>query len=330
MTTRHRSFSLIGLCAIVALLGGCETKECETEDGKQGICAESLTAYEGEAQSKSLDYVDGANVTIKGLYGDIAVFKGTAGEVSTTFKPFNYRSHKEEDSARRELAENLDLAASADAAGNITISTGRHDSKNGLGSHITVRLPPEFNGVLIVQNEGDGPINQGNIDVSFVGEARTLNVENSGLQNCNILRGDDDKPADVSGLVDVDVRCEADITVRGVNDNVIVESRSPAFYSEILVEIASVSGQATGGSISGDNSSIELRMPKVGDYDVFATASGAGAHIGRVDAGPCNVTDETEAALALTCGAGGPRYSVNAKDSDADDADESFVNVLVR
>jgi hypothetical protein len=319
---------VLALCALG--LGGCEVSDCKTEEGEDAKCAESLEVHEGDAQSETLAYEVGQNVTIQGLYGDIFVTGGEAAEVVVTFKPFNYRGHGQDDEAQLELENNLDLAVTSDADG-ITISSDRHDATNGLGAHITVALPPEFNGVLAVQNAGDGVINQGNIDVSYVGEATSLIVENHGLENCNILRpeGGDDQPVEQSTLTDVDVRCGADIYVRGVNDNVYVDSREPAFHSDIVVEIMSISENATGGEIKGSDSDIRVYFPVAGDYAISASTGENGAHMGDVVGGDCEVTSEDETSAELLCGAGGPVYQVFANDADAVDDESSFVDVLV-
>lgn len=326
------SASVLTVCMSSLFALGCETSECTTEEGKDAVCAESLEAFESDAVLDEVDYVAGGSLTIQGKYGDIAVLEGDAGVVKTTFQPFNYRGHEHKDEALLEIEENLQLDMSADADGNINITTDRTDSvTGGLGSHITVYLPPEFDGVLIVENEGDGTINQGNISVESVGQAQVLNVVNHGLENCNILRpeGKDDEAVPPSTLLDTDVRCEADITVRAVNDNVVVHSRHPSFHSNVRVEIASISADATGGEITGDNSSIEVQMPTVGDYVISASAAGEGAHIGRVVAGDCETTSSDETNLELSCGAGGPVYTVSASDSDDLNDDTAFVNVLV-
>lgn len=317
MTRLFASVSVLSLCLSSVLLGACESSE-------------SLTVFEAESQSSTEAYVAGQDVTIQGIYGDIFVTGGDPGEVSVKFQPFNYRGHDHEDEARRELEENLDLNVSNDAGG-ITVTSDRHDSKNGLGAHITVALPPEFNGTLLVQNDGDGPINQGNIDVSYVGEATTLNVVNHGLENCNILRpqGRDDEPVEPSTLTDTDVRCGADIYVRGVNDNVYVDSREPAFHSDIVVEIASISSEATGGEIKGADSDIRVFFPIAGDYNISASTAGEAGHIGKIRPGTCETDSSDETSAELTCGDGGPVYMVHAVDGDADDDDASFVDVLV-
>jgi hypothetical protein len=325
MRTLLNAVSVLSLCASSFALGGCEVTDCKNDNGEDAKCAESLKAYEATEQVEDLDYVDGASITIKGLYGDIAILPGDAGTVSTTFKPFNYRGHSQETDARRELAENLDLDVSADDDGNITVTTDRHDATNGLGSHITVRIPPEFNGTLIVQNEGDGVINPGLIDVKTVAESTTLNVVNHGLGLCSVLRGDEDDASIVSNLTDVDVRCEADIIVRGVSDNVVVMSRNAAFHSDVVVEIVGVSPSAGGGNISGENCDVQVTMPPEGDYEVAASL-GDNARMNQVDAADCDVSVDEETELQFTCGAGGPRYDVSATGDD----DVSRVNVYVR
>jgi hypothetical protein len=315
---------VLSFCALA--LGGCEVTDCKTEDGQDATCAESLEVHEGEPQTETVAYEVGQNITIQGVYGDIFVTGGDDAEVAVTFKPFNYRGHNQDEEAQLELVENLDLAVASDAEG-ITISAGRHDATNGLGSHITVALPPEFNGTLVVDNQGDGPINQGHIDIEYVAEATTLNVINRGLQNCNILR--DSSLSEPSLLTDVDVRCGADIYVRGVNDNVYVDSRDPAFHSDIVVEIASISANATGGEIKGADSDVRVYFPVAGDYNIVASTGSNGAHMGNVSAGECEVTSEDESGADLQCGAGGPVYQVFADDADADDDESSFVDVLV-
>jgi hypothetical protein len=327
MRTLLSAVSVFTLGVSSLLLGGCEVTDCKTDEGEDAKCAESLKAYEADESVETVPYVDGASVVINGVYGDIAILPGTAGEVSTTFKPFNYRGHSQEEDARRELEENLDLLVDhdLDGSGDVTITTDRNGATNGLGSHITVRLPPEFNGVLIVENEGNGVMNQGLIDVKFVGEATTLNVTNHGLQRCNVLRGDDDEPSIVSNLNDVNVQCEADIFVRGVNDNVVVRSVSPSFHSDVRVDIVGVSADAIGGSIIGENSNVQVTFPVAGDYDVVASP-GDGASMSKVEAGECEASPFDYTQLSLTCGAGGPIYEISATGVD----DPSRINVFVR
>jgi hypothetical protein len=328
MRTLFASVSVLSLFALS--LGACEVTDCKTEEGNDAKCAESLEVHEGEPQSETLAYEVGQNITIQGIYGDIYVTGGDEAEVGVTFKPFNYRGNSQDEEAQLELAENLDLAVTSDAEG-ITISAGRHDATNGLGSHITVTLPPEFNGTLVVQNEGDGPINQGHIDIQYVAEATTLNVVNHGLEHCWVLRADgmDDVPIEPSLLTDTDVRCAADIYVRGVNDNVYIDSRDPAFHSDVVVEIASISASATGGEIKGADSDVRVYFPVAGDYGISASAGENGAHIGTVRPGDCEEVSSDETSAELTCGAGGPVYQVFANDADADDDESSFVDVLV-
>ena len=326
------SVSLLSLCASTLLLSGCEADDCKDADGKDATCFASLTHFTAPEQTATEDYVDGASLTIDGLYGSITVQEGSAGVVKTTFAPFNYRGHDKEAEAAQEMSDNLQLEMVADADSNLFVTTGRTASQTGnLGAQITVELPPEFNGPLFVENAGDGGINQGHIAVKYVAQATTLTVLNHGLENCNILRPEDDDDAvAASTLIDTDVRCEADITVRGVNDTVFVHSRNAEFHSNVRVEIASIGPSALGGEVRGDNSSIELILPSAGDYDVSASASGPGAHIGKIETGDCETTSSETASLELSCGAGGAPYLAVAEDEDEGDDEPAFVNVLVR
>ncbi len=324
------SISVLAVSACALLTAGCESDECKDADGNDATCFSSLKEFAGPEQELEVDYTEGANLTIDGLYGSITVEEGSAGVVKTTFAPFNFRGHDKQDEALQEMEDNLLLDMTADDDGNVLVSSDRTDSKTGnLGAVITVQLPPEFSGVLIVKNAGNGGINQGSISVKSVGQASTLNVVNHGLENCNILRGDDDGVVPPSTLTDTDVRCEADITVRGVNDNVLVQSRDADFHSNVRVEIASISPDAIGGEISGDNSSIEVILPVEGDYGVTASVSGPDAHIGQLETADCETVSSEETSLELSCGAGGPTYTVTASDSDEDDDEPAFVNVLV-
>jgi hypothetical protein len=329
MTTLLGALSVFSLCASALALSGCEVSDCTTEDGKDAKCAESLKQFTAAEQTRELDYVEGASLTIQGNYGDIAVLPGTPGVVRVTFKPFNWRGHGQEAEAELELEENLDLTASLDAGGNVLVATDRHDATNGLGSHVTVRLPPEFSGTLIAENAGDGAINPGYIDVQFVGEATTLNVANRGLGLCSVLRGDDDEPSVTSKLTEVDVRCEDDIIVRGVNDNVFVKNTSPSFHSDVVVEIVSISADAKGGSVLGENSNVQVTLPRDADFDVLGSTRGAGSRIARLESADCEVLVDEAAEVELSCGAGGPVYEVRAVDTD-DDGESTRLNLYVR
>ncbi len=329
MNAFFSSVSLLALCGPVLLLGGCEVKDCKTEEGKDAVCAESLSVYNGTPETLTADYADGAQVNVRGLFGDVLVTVGAPGVVAAKFSPFNYRSHEEEASARRELTENLDLAVEKDASGNVTISVARRDATSGLGSHITLELPPEFNGPLVVENAADGVLNTGAVDVSFVGDSTTLNVVNGGLENCNILRGTDGEPVDPTALTNVDVRCGADITVRGVNDDVIVHSTAE-FHSDVFVEIASISAASNGGRISGEDTTIEVVFPASDSFTVAASI-GEGASIKALALpAACEASEDTATSKTFSCGTGVPVYEVSTQDADADDDDASFIRVLVK
>src|SRR5262245_50238561 len=81
----------------------CELQRCDTEDGEHAIRLKSLKRYAGsEVTLDPIPYTAGTNRTVDGMYGDIEMVEGTAGEVSVVFDPFNYRAHDAEDEARDE------------------------------------------------------------------------------------------------------------------------------------------------------------------------------------------------------------------------------------
>jgi hypothetical protein len=90
-----------------------------------------------------------------------------------------------------------------------------------------------------------------------------------------------------------------------------------------------VSADAVGGSISGENSNVQLTMPLTGDYEVVASV-GSDARINQVETADCEVNVDEETELQFVCGAGGPVYDVSATDEDTEDDDSSRVNVYVR
>jgi hypothetical protein len=120
------------------------------------------------------------DVTVDGIYGSIETDFGPTGEVSVVFEPFNQRECAEK--ALEEMENNLDTSfeESEDA---IVVRTVRHGATKGLGADITVFLPPEFDGALVLQNQGDGLLGSG-IDVVNAGNAQSVDVSNEKDGSC--------------------------------------------------------------------------------------------------------------------------------------------------
>ena len=298
------SLTLVAL-GIGSLLGasGCELQSCETEEGQSAVCLKSLTRFGGaEITPEPLPYSAGMNVTVDGIYGDITVVEGTAGEVSVVFEPFNYRAHDAEDAARDELENNFDHSFEASGNG-IVATTGRHDATNGLGSDVTIYLPPEFDGALVLQNDSNGPINPGDVDARFVGAATSVDVSTDSLGNCSVDGS--------ASLVSTRAHCDGEIVVTGVSD--AVEVASTGLSGAVRVTLSSVAdANNAGGTITSEDGDIEVSFPSGADFSVQAAATeDASVSASSLD-DACVADVAADSAKTYTCGAGGPNYVVTA------------------
>jgi hypothetical protein len=301
---RHFGSSLVLLAVgLFTLAGasGCELQECETEEGKSALCAKSLTRFVGEEESETLPYTVGTNLRVDGIYGEINVFSGAAGEVEVVFEPFNYRAHDAEDAARDELENNFDRSFEL-SGDTLVVTTGRHDATNGLGSNIDVYLPPEFDGAIVVRNDSDGPVNPGKVDVEFVGAAWSVDVATDDLGDCTIDGAD--------SVVYTRARCDGAITVIGVSDEVDVASTGLA--GDVAVVMTSIASAESGGSITSEDGDIDVTFPEDAEFSVQAQST----EDGSVDASSlddaCVGDVAAESAKSYTCGAGGPNFVVTA------------------
>jgi hypothetical protein len=297
------SLTLVAL-GIGSLLGasGCELQSCETEEGRSAVCSKSLTRFGGaEITPEPLPYSAGMDVTVDGIYGDITVVEGTAGEVSVVFEPFNYRAHDAEDAARDELENNFDH--SFGLSGNaIVATTGRHDATNGLGSDVTIYLPPEFDGALVLQNDSDGAVNPGNVDARFVGAASSVDVSTDSLGDCSVDAG--------ASVVSTRARCDGEIVVTGVSDEVDIASTGLGGF--VRLTLSSVAGANAGGSVTSEDGDIEISFPSDADFTVQAAATDD-ASVSASSLDDACVSDvAADSAKSYTCGAGGPNYVVTA------------------
>jgi hypothetical protein len=239
------------------------------------------------------------DLAVHGNYGDIDVVEGAQGEVSIVLEPFNYRAHDAEDDARDELENNFDY--SFETSGNAIIATtGRHDATNGLGADITVFLPPEFDGVLVLQNHSDGPINPGDIDADTVGAAIAVDVSTDSLGDCSVSAA--------GSVLSARVHCDGEIDVSGVSNQ--VDIASTGLEGPVSVTLWAVDGAAAGGSITSEDGDIDVAFP-AGDFTVQAQATEDGSVTSELgDA--CVEAVASESAKSYTCGAGGPNYVVTA------------------
>jgi hypothetical protein len=305
MSLFFRSLPLVTGLAVLLGAAGCELEECEGENGEDAVCAKSLTRFEAEddIQPDSLPYEAGTSVLVDGKYGSIEVLEGHEGRISAVFHPFNYRAFDEEDDARDEMANNLDVSIENDGNGTVVVTTGRHDSSNGLGADITLYIPPEFDAPLVVRNDSDGPVNPGNIDVRYVAQATSVDVSTDSLGDCSV--------DGASSVLSTRARCDGEIEVTGVSDRLdLVSSGLSGAIHVVLSEIHE--GGSGGGLVESEDGDITLDFPSEASFTVQAQATEDGAIGDAALAGTCTVDAASETAKSYRCGDGGANYVVNA------------------
>jgi hypothetical protein len=306
----HSCHALGVLVAVTSLVAaaGCEVQSCKNAEGEDATCLKSLKRYEledGELRPEPLPYAAGTNVTVHGNYGDIDVLEGTPGEVSVVLEPFVYRAYDAEDAAREELENNFDHSFDEDGD-TIVVITDRHDSTNSLGADITLYLPPEFDGALVLENESDGAIDPGDIEAAFVGRATSVELSTESLGDCTV-----DGEASV---VSTRAHCDGTIVVTGVSDE--VDLVSSGLGGDILLTLHDIDADSPGGKLESEDGDITVNFPDGASFTVQAAASEDGAvNATDLDAA-CVGAEAAETAKSYTCGDGGPNYVVTAgKDS---------------
>jgi DUF4097 and DUF4098 domain-containing protein YvlB len=284
MAMLHR----LGLVAVgLSLVGattGCEKCQVSTQDGSDtktqtGYC--SVNRFQASnAREASATLGDGRDVTIKSINGNLTVKAGSGGDVSATFHAFVYRAFNTADSEVQKDFDLLVTDASADADGNVTVSTSRKNgAKSTLGADFDVVVPSSASGAFtIIQNNGD-------VDVASVGGATAVSITSD------------------NGGITASVGSAANsVNVSGDN-------------GDVAVSIAGVPSGATGGKITAQHGDISLTLPTTGGYSVPATA-GAKVDFGTPPTG-CAVEEAASNSKTLTCNGGGAVFTVNAQSSSA-------------
>jgi len=302
----------LGLMGFTLLaVNGCKLSDCgkDEKEGSDGVCLQgkSLTKFDGTDVSKTVDYQAGGSLTVATAYGNVTIEGGApAGKVEVIFKPFDFEAYDEKDLATRQMNENLVLTIKDGA--NIDVSAGRQgDPTNGLGASVTVKLPPEFDGNITIQNDGDGPLaNDGEFDVNVnaVAKAKTVTLNNkASLGDCSV--------SGAATVVSTGVTCHGKVSVVGVSDDVNITTDGEGMDDpSVVLRVASVSAGAKGGKIRvNDEGSIDATFPASGNYSVHASAP-----LGAVDTGAppasCTVSESAAADKTVACGSGGPAYDL--------------------
>jgi len=297
---RESAWVLFG-CAALAGTAGCEVQKCETDDGKDATCLKSEKRYEGAAvEPDALPYTPGTDLTVHGVYGKIRVVEGNSGEVGVTFEPFTYRAYDAEAAARDELENKFDYVF--EDTGSILAASGRHDSTNGLGADITLRLPPEFDGALVLNNDSDGPLNPGDVNASYVASAVSVEVSTQSLGDCTV--------AGAPSVAYTKARCDGTITVKNVVDQLDLASKG--LGGGIVVTLADITADSPGGSVRSEDGDVSVTFPSGASFAVQAQSSTEGEVKASTLDDACTGDAAAKTAKSYTCGDGGPTYVVTA------------------
>ncbi|MFO0566435.1 MAG: hypothetical protein U0263_12270 [Polyangiaceae bacterium] len=299
------AFTLALMGATLVSASGCKLvcKENEQKNGSECI-GKSLTKFNGTEVSKTVDYQPGGTFSVSATYGNIKIQSGApAGKVVVVFQPFDYEGYDEKDLATRQMNENLSLNVAEGANVNITAQrTG--ETTNGLGTSIVVQLPPEFDSSITIVNDGKGPLNEFDVDVSGVGASKSVNLTNhSDLGKCTV--------SGAASVVNTNVTCHREVTVTGVSDDVNISTEGAGMDDpSVVVRIASISGSAKGGTIEvTDQGSIDATFPASGDFSVHGSAPKGAVDVGAPPAS-CTATETSSVDKTVACGGGGPSYTV--------------------
>jgi DUF4097 and DUF4098 domain-containing protein YvlB len=275
-----------GVCVLGAGLvlstAACEQCKISSKDGNDtkeetGFC--SVNRFQSSsARQASATLGDGKNLTIESINGNVAVAAGSGTDVSATFKAFVYRAYNTEESEIQKDFDLLVTTASADADGNVTVSTSRKSgAKNTLGADFDVQVPPGLSGAFVVNQ------NNGAVDVSSVGAASSVSVKSD------------------NGSVDVNAGSNAaSVNVSSAN-------------GDVKVVIGAVPAGATGGTIGAEFGDISLTLPTSGGFSVEATAKES-VSFGTAPTG-CEVAEAASNSKTLTCNGGGAQFKANATGS---------------
>lgn len=298
------AFALLG-GVILTSVPGCKTSCGEDEEsGATGCTAKTLTRFNGTPDTKTVPWTSGAPISIETVYGDVKVVQGTADQIEVTFEPFDYEGYDEKDFAVNQMNTMLTLEAGTVIKALRHANADGQDPTNGLGVHVTVKLPSNFDSTLTINNHGDGPLNHFESDIDYAANAVAINVTGGGpLARCNI----DGSPT----VVNSTVNCGKEVKLVNVSDNINVTVTDGVGFDDpaAYIVLAGISATATGGSVNVADGSIDIEFPSGADYSISANAPLGGVNPNVVP-GTCVENAASEQSKAYTCGAGGPTYNL--------------------
>ena len=309
MKTVGAGWAMLMAVGAVALLSGCEVSKCDTPDGGSGSCtqATSLTRWEPPEwpAPTTVAWSSGKKLTVNGIYGHITVNQGAAADsITVAFKPFDYRAADKEAEATQELNNDLQTSATADATtGDVNVTVARTSELNGLGADIEIQIPAAFDSVISLTNQGDGPINPGEVTVNAVGNATQVAIDNSyGLGDC-VLVGN-------ATVTKTQVGCHGSVDVSGVSDAVAIVTTG--LDGDVTLSFAGIAATTMeGNKVQTEDGNINVAFPAAGGFSINATATDGVVNTGTV---PSTCAVSGTAPTVVTCGTG-PGYTLTAGSS---------------
>jgi hypothetical protein len=281
---------------LVATTAGCEQCEVDSRDGdkeesRQGFC--SVDKFIAPARAQGVAYAEGQSVRIVSENGKVVVRRNNAADVNATFDPFVFRAFNTPDS---EIDENFThLETTVTQSGDEIVvkadRVGTHPST--LGAEITVNLPTNFNGQLLVDQDN------GSVELNYTASAREIQVQSD---NGSIV-GEATGPS-FTRLITSNGRIRFGL---GAADRVEVESGNGG----IQFSMGSLLPGARGGFIRTSGlGDIALQAPGSGDYAIVA--DGDDEVTFAAPPSGCSVEEADATAKTLSCGAAAPRFDVTS------------------
>ena len=158
----------VAVLSVLALATGCRVQ----------ASAETLTRFEGTPVNKAPEWHSGQAVHILSQNGNVDVVGGSQTDtVKVTFEPFTMKGDSEQEEAKREIENSLQMLAGGDADA-VSIEIHRDGGSSYLGCDIKVVLPSGFDGGFKVTQ------NNGSVDADLRGgtpTATNINSDNGGV-----------------------------------------------------------------------------------------------------------------------------------------------------
>jgi hypothetical protein len=253
--------SLFGV--LLAALPACELQECEDADkDADGVCLDSLKRFEAKPITQGADYTTDIDLVVENPNGSLRVVRGTRSDrLEVTFEPFVLRAHDVSDEEAEEDLDELEVSLGQSGRGLFVDVRRPSGSPGTLGADIRIALPTSFASVLDI-DQGNG-----STEIEFVGDSPSL-ILTSDNGDCDLVTG---------AAEHISVHCDnGDLRAR-------VQGLAPQ----------------TGSGFSTGNGSIQLAVPRDGQFNVQAQALGGGSVVSRI-ADRCLVLG-SDAAKTASC-----------------------------